>query len=146
MSSSYGSRTPAQFYGLVFGAVYALVGIVGFFVSSQAFTGGDAGDMLIACPVNYLHEIIHIALAVALLVGASRADLAKKANLGVGVVLLLVAVLGFLNLDLMHTLINDHGVADDFLHLATGLLAVYFGTAGAGAPVTTAGGPAGTTA
>ena len=145
MSSSYGSRTPAQFYALVFGAIYALVGVVGFFVSSQAFTGGDAGDKLIAFPVNYLHDIIHIAIGAALLFGASRADLAKTVNLGVGVVLLLVAVLGFLNLDLMHTLINDHGVADDFLHLATGLLAVYFGTAGAGATAATTPGPAGTT-
>ena len=145
MSSSYGSRTPAQFYALVFGAVYALVGVVGFFVSSQSFTGGQAGDKLIAFPVNYLHDIIHIAIGAALLFGASKAATAKTVNLGVGVVLLLVAVLGFLDLDLMHTLINDHGVADDFLHLATGLLAVYFGTAGAGASAAPTPGPAGTT-
>ncbi|HET7483516.1 MAG TPA: DUF4383 domain-containing protein [Actinomycetota bacterium] len=143
MSSSYGSRTPAQFYALVFGAIYALVGIVGFFVSGQSFLNGTADEKLIAFPVNYMHDIIHLAIGAVLLFAASRADLAKTMNLVVGVVLLLVAVLGFMGV-LTPTLINDHGVADDFLHLATGLLAVYFGTAGARGGVTTATGPAGT--
>lgn len=143
MATTARTRTPAQLFGLVFGSIYVLIGVLGFFVSSQQFTGGQAGDKLIAFPVNYMHDIIHLAIGAALLYGSTRADLAKTINLVVGVVYLLVAVLGFASV-LTPTLINDRGVADDFLHLATGLLAVYFGTAGAGAG-TVAPGPAGTT-
>ena len=126
------AKTPAQTYALIFGAVYLLVGILGFFVAGS-FTGGSADDKLILFPVNHLHNIIHVALGAVLLGGSRSAAGAKTANTLVGVVLLLVAVLGFLGLDLMHTLINVQGSgdADNFLHLVTGGAALYFGTAGA---------------
>ena len=127
------ARTPAQLFALVFGAIYTLVGIAGFFVADE-FTGGQASDKLIAFPVNHLHNIIHLLIGGSLLFGSTRADLARTMNLGNGVVLALVAVLGFIGV-LTPDLINDRGVADDFLHLGTGILAIYFGTAGAvGAP------------
>ena len=46
--------------------------------------------------------------------------------------LLLVAVLGFLGLGFMETLLNIRGSGDpdNFLHLVTGTIALYFGTAG----------------
>lgn len=126
------TRTPAQLFGLVFGAVYVLVGIAGFFVASE-FTGGQAGDKLIVFPVNHMHNIVHLLIGGALLFGSTRADLAKSVNLIVGVAYALVAVLGFMEV-ITPDLINDRGVADDFLHLATAILAIYFGTAGAAAP------------
>jgi hypothetical protein len=126
-------------FGLVFGAVYVLVGILGFFVA-DSFTGGQASDKLILFPVNHMHNIVHLLIGAALLFGSTRADLAKTINLVVGVAYALVAVLGFMGV-VTPELINDRGVADDFLHLGTAILAVYFGTAGAGAataPATTA--------
>lgn len=123
------SRTPAQMFALVFGVIYALVGVAGFFVASE-FTGGSADDKLILFPVNHLHNIIHLLIGGSLIFGSTRADLAKTMNLANGVVLALVAVLGFLGV-LTPELINDRGAADDFLHLATAILAIYFGTAGA---------------
>ena len=132
MATAATARTPAQMFGLVFGVVYLLVGIAGFFVASE-FTGGSADDKLIAFPVNHLHNIIHLLIGGSLLFGSTRADLARTMNLANGVVLALVAVLGFLGLEFMQTLINDRGAADDFLHLATAILAIYFGTAGAAA-------------
>ena len=125
------SRTPAQMFALVFGVIYLLVGIAGFFVATE-LTGGSPDDKLIAFPVNHLHNIIHLVIGGSLIFGSTRADLAKTMCLANGIVLALVAVLGFLNLDFMKTLINDHGAADDFLHLATAILAIYFGTAGSG--------------
>ena len=125
------AKTPAQMFGLVFGAVYVLVGLAGFLVA-DAFTGGQASDKLIVFPVNHMHNIVHLLIGAVLLFGSSRADLAPKANLGVGIVYALVAVLGFIGV-VTPELINDRGVADDFLHLATAILAIYFGTAGAGA-------------
>ena len=50
-----------------------------------------------------------------------------------GVVLLLVSILGFIDPGtLMHTLINSGGSGDpdNFLHLVTGALGVYFGSGG----------------
>jgi hypothetical protein len=123
------TRTPAQLFGLVFGAVYVLVGLAGFLVADQ-FTGGQASDKLIAFPVNHMHNIVHLLIGGALLFGSTRADLAKTVNLVVGVTYALVAVLGFMSV-ITPELINDRGVADDFLHLATAILAIYFGTAGA---------------
>jgi uncharacterized membrane protein YuzA (DUF378 family) len=119
-------------FGLVFGAVYVLVGIAGFFVADQ-FTGGQAADKLIVFPVNHMHNIVHLLIGGALLFGSTRADLAKSVNLIVGIAYALVAVLGFIGV-ITPELINDRGVADDFLHLATAILAIYFGTAGAVAP------------
>ena len=126
------ARTPAQMFGLVFGVVYVLVGIAGFLVA-HSFTGGQASDKLLVFPINHMHNIVHLAIGGALLFGSSRADLARTVNLGVGIVYGLVAVLGFLGV-ITPQLINDRGVADDFLHLGTAILAIYFGTAGATAP------------
>lgn len=126
------TRTPAQLFGLVFGAVYVLVGIAGFFVASE-FTGGSADDKLILFPVNHMHNIVHLLIGAALLVGSAKAATAKTVNLVVGVAYALVAVLGFMDV-VTPDLINDRGVADDFLHLATAILAIYFGTAGAATP------------
>ncbi|MFN2388430.1 MAG: DUF4383 domain-containing protein [Actinomycetota bacterium] len=130
------ARTPAQTVALVFGAVYLLIGILGFFVAEE-FTGGGESDKLILFPVNHLHNIVHLAIGAALL-GASRAHAtAKSANLAVGVVYLLVMVVGFLGaLDFLN--INSAGSADNFLHLVSGAVLAYFGSAGAeGAGATT---------
>ncbi len=123
------TRTPAQTFALVFGAIYVLIGILGFFVTDN-FTGGTAADdKLIVFPVNHMHNIVHLLIGGALLYGSTRADLARTVNLVVGIAYALVAVLGFLGV-VTPELINDRGVADDFLHLATAILAIYFGTAG----------------
>ncbi len=129
MATAKGPLTPAQQFGRIFGVVYIAVGVAGFFVASK-FIGEAPDDILIAFPVNHMHNIIHIVIGLGLLVGFSRADLAPKMNLAVGIVLALVAVLGFIGV-LTPELINDQGVADDFLHLGTAILAIYFGTAGA---------------
>jgi hypothetical protein len=48
----------------------------------------------------------------------------------IGAVYLLVAILGFVGA-LKFLAIEDAGSTDNFLHLATALLALYFGSAGA---------------
>jgi hypothetical protein len=127
-------RTPGQTFALVIGAVYLLVGVVGFFFAEE-FTKGAADDELIVFRLNHLHNIIHVILGVGWLIASRTAAAARAINLLFGVVLLLVAVLGFTAIDLVHTLLNitESSDPDNFLHLVTGALAVYFGTAGAGA-------------
>lgn len=126
-------RTPGQTFALVFGAVYLLVGIAGFFVATE-FTGGSPDDKLIIFPVNHLHNIVHLAIGGLWLAGARTAAGAKSMNTMIGVVYLLVAALGFLHPgDFMQDLLNIQGPgsADNWLHLVSGALALYFGTAGA---------------
>lgn len=136
MSTQTQSRTPAQTFALLFGAVYVLVGIVGFFAADQ-LTGGSTHDKLILFPLNYLHNIVHLAIGGLWLFASRSHATAKTVNLLIGAVYLLVAILGFTGIDLMHTLLNVHssGDADNFLHLGSAIAALYFGTAGAVAPV-----------
>lgn len=66
-------------------------------------------------------------------ISSRTAALSKTVNTLFGAVLLLVALLGFTGIDLVHTLLNitESTDPDNFLHLVTGGLALYFGTAGA---------------
>jgi hypothetical protein len=126
------TRTPGQLYAVVIGAVYLLVGVVGFFFASE-FTKGSADDQFIIFRLNHLHNLIHVVLGIGWLAASRTAALAKSVNALFGAVLLLVAILGFTGIDLIHTLLNitESTDPDNFLHLVTGGLALYFGTAGA---------------
>ncbi len=121
------ARGPGQLFALVFGAVYLVVGIIGFFLDPEIF--GIFG-------VNALHNIVHLALGVTWLAVFNNAATTKSVNLIFGVVLIAVAILGFAGLLDQDGIVNLNieagaGGADNWLHIATGVLALYFGTAGA---------------
>jgi Domain of unknown function (DUF4383) len=125
--------TPAQRFALVFGAVYFLVGAAGFAVTGgHDFAGMDHGTLLIFS-VNPLHNVIHLALGIVWLAAAPRHRFAKLANLGIGIVLGLVTVLGFFG-GMGMLGMSGLGDPDNFLHLATATLALYFGSMAAGTP------------
>ncbi|MGY1630762.1 DUF4383 domain-containing protein [Geodermatophilus sp. SYSU D01186] len=70
-----GAMTWPQVLALVFGAVYLLVGIAGFFVTGfEDFVGNEAGTPhhvdanLLGFMVNPMHNVVHIAIGVAGLV------------------------------------------------------------------------------
>jgi hypothetical protein len=131
MARAVGSRTPAQMFALVFGIVYLVVGIVGFAVTGfDSFAGKTYNDELIIFAVNPLHNVVHILLGAVWIGAASTHANAKLVNLVFGVVLLLVAILGLVGA-LNWLAIKDAGSPDNYLHLATAALALYFGTAGA---------------
>jgi hypothetical protein len=125
--------TPAQRFAAVFGLVYFVVGAAGFAVTGgHDFAGMDHGTLLIFS-VNPLHNVIHLALGVAWLACAPRHAAARAANLVIGVVLGLVTVLGFVGG--MGVLgMSGLGDPDNFLHLATAALSLYFGSLAAGTP------------
>jgi hypothetical protein len=127
-------KTPAQMFALVFGVVYLAVGIVGFAVTGfDEFATKSFDEKLILFPLNPLHNIGHIAVG-ALWLGGSRAHAsAKMVNMLIGVVYLLVFVLGLLGV-LKFLAIKDAASADNYLHLATAVLAIYFGSVGAEGP------------
>lgn len=117
-------KTPTQTFALVFGAVYILVGLLGFVMD----------PILGIFNVNLLHNIVHLAIGAAWVFSSKDHSTAKTVSLIIGVTYLLVAVLGFVAKDLMADLLditdNSKGMADNLLHLVSGALGVYFGTAG----------------
>jgi hypothetical protein len=126
------TRTPAQLFALVFGIIYLLVGILGF-----AWTGFDDWvaekfneEVIGIFAVNPLHNMVHILLG-AVWIGAAQAHAtAKSVNALLGVVLLAVGILGLAGV-LKFLAIEDAASPDNYLHLATGVLALLFGTAAA---------------
>lgn len=120
------ARSPAQTFALAFGVVYLLIGILGFVLAP------DEGDKLFGVfQVNLLHNVIHLAVGALFLFGSRAHATAKQVSLLIGIVYGLVALLGFA--DIIVDDLIDANAADDFLHLATAVLALYFGTAGAAA-------------
>lgn len=131
MATTRDAKSPAQTFALVFGAVYLLVGIAGFLVTGfDNFVGRTYDDVLILFPVNPLHNIVHLAVGALWLGAAAKHASAKSVNMLIGIVYALVTVLGFLGA-LKFLAIEGPGSADNFLHLASAGLALYFGSAGA---------------
>jgi hypothetical protein len=66
-NSTTGARSVPQLLALIFGAVYLLVGIIGFFVTGfDNFAGNSQHEMLIGLfMINPLHNIAHILVGVA---------------------------------------------------------------------------------
>src|SRR5689334_23403924 len=87
-------RTLNQTLSLAFGAVYALVGVLGFFVSSNVDFAGKRGASLLGFDVNGLHSLVHLAIGVALIVASRTHVVARATNLTIGAVYLLLAALG----------------------------------------------------
>jgi hypothetical protein len=129
------AKTPGQLFALVFGAVYVLVGILGFIdplVDDQDKLFGIFG-------VNGFHNVAHLAVGALLLFGSRAADTARLVNLVVGIVYLLLGVLGLFGILIEEgqSLDLNNNPADTALHFATAALALYFGTAGSGVRRTT---------
>lgn len=139
MSSNPSSiRTPAQTFALVFGAVYLLIGIAGFAVTGfDGFASKTFDDELIIFALNPLHNIVHMAVGALWLGAAAKHQSAKGVNMLIGVVYGLVTILGFAGV-LEFLAIEGGAAPDNFLHLVSAALALYFGSAGAEAGSRTA--------
>lgn len=121
-------RTPAQMFALIFGVTYLAIGLIGFAVTGFDQFAENTNEALIVFQINPLHNLVHIAVGGLLLGGSRTHDSAKSINTIVGATYLLVAILGFAGV-VVDDLINNNA-ADNFLHLGTGALALYFGLAG----------------
>lgn len=115
-------NSPNRLVASVFGAVYLLVGLVGFAVTSGVPFFATEGANLIIFEVNPLHNIIHLAIGAALLyAGLKNVQTARTVNAGVGAVYLLVGILGLFLLNSPLNIIALNG-ADNVLHLASAVL------------------------
>ena len=125
------SSSPNRIVATVFGAVYLLVGLLGFAVTGGVGFIDTEGELLLGVfEVNPLHNIAHLLIGAALLIaGLANVRAAKSVNVTVGAVYLLLGIVGFF---LMGTAANilALNLPDHFLHLGSAivLLGVGLGT------------------
>jgi Domain of unknown function (DUF4383) len=117
-----GAMTWPQLVGLAVGAVFTIIGVVGFFITGfDDFAGTDPGESLLGFMINPLHNVVHLLLGLAGLAlartlgGARRYGWLLAVGYGAAFVYGLFAVgqsWDFLNLNW----------ADNWLHLVTALI------------------------
>ena len=91
-------RSPAQLYALVIGLTLVVAGIAGFFYSASFSTGdGTERDAVLGVlDVNGWDNLVHIASGVVGLAVAGSYAASRGYALGLGVVYLVAAALGFI--------------------------------------------------
>jgi hypothetical protein len=120
-STRTGSRSVNSTVAAVFGAVYTLVGIAGFFVS-ETFAATD-DDTLLGFEVNHLHNIVHLLIGLALLGASRRTETARRLNLLIGGTYVVLGVIGWFIQDTAANVIALNE-PDHLLHLVSGALLV----------------------
>lgn len=135
------ARSPAQVYALVIGLTLVAAGIAGFFYNAS-FSTGDAVErdaLLGILEINGWHNIVHIVTGVAGLAVAGAYDASRLYALGLGVIYLIVALLGFVAGDGGEILsLVPVNTEDNLFHLLLGFagLAAGFATPATTAPTT----------
>lgn len=116
-------NSPNRIVATVFGAVYVLVGLLGFAVTGGVgFVATEGGLLLGVFQVNPLHNVAHLLIGAALLIaGFVGVTAAKAVNSIVGGAYLLLGIVGFF---LAGTSANILALntADHFLHLASAIV------------------------
>ena len=124
MATSANSRTSAtssvnRLVAYVLGAVFLLIGVLGFAVTTDVGFASREGDSLLGFEVNPLHNIVHLLVGAVLLLGATRGvAAARSANIAIGGTYLVVGLIGLfiLNSDANILALNS---ADNVLHLVS---------------------------
>jgi hypothetical protein len=116
-----GTRTVNQAVAAAFGAVYVLVGLVGFVVAHDGFADTHGGKILGIFEVNPLHNLAHIAIGLALVAASRALPAARAVNAVVGGAYLALGVVGLFVLDSDVNVLALNS-ADNGLHLASALL------------------------
>jgi len=123
-------KSPNRLLGTVFGAVYILVGLLGFTVTNGVgFFATEGGLLLGLFEVNTFHNVAHLLIGAALLLaGLSSVKASRAVNSTIGFAYL---ALGFAGLLLVGSALNILALnaADNVLHFASAvvLLAVGLG-------------------
>ncbi len=122
--------SPNRLVATIFGAVYILVGLLGFAVTGGVgFLATEGGLLLGIFMVNPLHNIAHLLIGAALLIaGLVSARAAKTVNIVIGATYLLLGIVGFF---LVGTALNILALNtfDHFLHLASAIVLLGVGLA-----------------
>ena len=125
------TRSPAQLYALIFGALLTVGGIIGFFYNSSFTSDRSVHDAVFGIfAVNGWHNLAHIAGGVLGLIAAGSYSSARVYALAFGAVYTVVAIWGFI-------IGSDHSIltiipvnaGDNVLHLIIGVAGIAAGTA-----------------
>ena len=127
--------SPNRLVGTIFGAVYIVVGLLGFaYTGGVSFLATEGGLLLGIFMVNPLHNVAHLLIGAAMLIGGlTSARAAKTVNIVVGAAYLLLGVVGFF---LVGTALNVLALNtfDHFLHLGSALVLLGVGLGAERAP------------
>ena len=138
-NTSTGARPWPQILALVFGAVYLLVGIVGFFVTGfDDFAGNSQHEMLIGLfMINPLHNVAHILVGIAGIVLARTLASARTYGWMLAVLYGALFVYGLIASGQSWDFLNINA-ADNVLHIITAVVGLVIALA----PVRTTAGAA----
>src|SRR4051794_23864301 len=121
-NTSTGARPWPQILALVFGAVYLLVGIVGFFITGfDNFADNTQHEMLLGFMINPLHNIVHIVIGLAGLLLARTLAGARTYGWLLAVGYAAAFVYGLFAVGKSWDFLNLNA-ADNILHLATAVV------------------------
>jgi hypothetical protein len=136
------TRSPAQLYALVFGAVLVAAGILGFFYEASFAVGDETlrerEAVLGILDVNGWHNVVHLASGALGLAVAGSYGGARAYALGLGAVYIVITILGFAygDGDSIFSLIPIN-TEDNILHLLIGIAGIGAGLATPAQPAPT---------
>ncbi|GAA2310401.1 DUF4383 domain-containing protein [Nonomuraea roseoviolacea subsp. roseoviolacea] len=127
-------RTPVQVAALIVGAVFLLVGVLGFIpgitthYSAIAFAGHHSGALLIGVfQVSILHNIVHLLFGIAGIVLSRTWSGARGFLIGGGVIYLLLWIYGLIVAKTSAANFVPLNTADDWLHFLLGVVMIALG-------------------
>lgn len=114
------SKSPNRLLGVIFGAVYVVVGLLGFTVTAgTGFFATEGGLLLGIFEVNMFHNVAHLLIGAALLIaGLSSVSAAKATNTTIGAAYLLLGILGLFIVGSAFNVLALNA-ADHVLHFAS---------------------------
>ena len=122
-------------FALIFGIIYVVIGLAGF-IPGLVYDAGNnwgpgGGYLLQAFEVNYLHDVVHLLIGAWGIWAYAAATRALTYARFVGILYTVLGLYGLLNVaggvDLPTESIIPLGSLDAILHLASGVVALFFG-------------------
>lgn len=122
------TKSPNRLVATIFGAVYILVGLLGFAVTGGVGFAATEGELLLGIfEINPFANIVHLLIGAALLIaGLSNVAAAKGTNTTIGAVYLLLGIIGFFIEDTALNILALN-TADHFLHLVSAVVLLFVG-------------------
>jgi Domain of unknown function (DUF4383) len=115
-------KTVPEILALAFGAVYLLVGIVGFFITGfDDFFAHDTNETLLGFEINGMHNVVHIVIGVAGLVLGRTLAGARTYGWLLAVGYGAAFIYGLIAMDKEWDFLSIN-MADNVLHIATALV------------------------
>lgn len=125
----------AQRFAPILGAFYVAIGVIGFFVTGFGSFLKNTDDTLIGFSINPMHNLVHLAIGVFLILMTTRfsTPVAEGAVMGVGLFYIVAFVIGVIAPDNL-TIISMTGAGDleNYNHLLNGVTLLGMGLVSSG--------------